>query len=96
MAKYGYYKDGLVASIIARLTVNDDEMVAELWDYSKEKWVPTGLAWETIDDDRNNWNLGNEDGAKRAIADALEWLPDLPSTSKIQSDYAGAVRKKEK
>jgi len=70
MKKYAYYRDGTLPIYIVRLAIDGDSCVAEAWDYKNEKWVPDADAWETILDQRGNWDLDEdywEEYAKKMI-----------------------------
>ena len=92
MKKYGFYRDGLCPQLLARVTVDGDELLAEYWDYKDEKWVPDAGAWETIDDERGNWAVPS-DGVQDYIESMLERFPWLKECN-IQAEPEGAKRKK--
>ena len=92
MKKYAYYRDGLLPSLVVREVVDDNERVAEKWDYKSKKWRPHGPAWETIDDQRGNWDL-DEEYVEEYIQKMLDRNPKLKEIDAVFEEN-GAVRKK--
>ena len=91
MKKYVYYRDGLLPSLVVREVIDDDKRVAEKWDYKERKWRPHGPAWETIDDQRGNWDL-DDDYVEEYISKMLDRNPKLAEKEAVFVE-AGSVRR---
>lgn len=92
MVKYVYYRDGLTPGYVVREKIEEDRLTAEAWDYKRKKWVPDAAAWETIDDQRNNWKL-DEDLVDSYIQSIVERFPEYKDWE-VKDGSKGAVRKR--
>ena len=92
--KYAYYRDGLVPDLVVRRTYADGEELAEFWDYKDKKWVPSAGAWNTVDDERGNWRLPEED-VEGYIERMIERFPDVVNRN-IIAKPEGAKRSSKK